>query len=131
MEQMLEYALRKHLRWPTTRGAITLEDLWDLPLSSKTNVDLDTVAKTVNKELKESSEESFVTPTSSKNAELQVRLDIVKHVIKTKIDDNAKALDSAKKKARKELLLQARESKQQQDLMNMSIEDIDKELNTL
>jgi hypothetical protein len=131
MEQMLEYALRKHLRWPTTRGAITLEDLWDLPLSSKTNVDLDTVAKTVNKELKESSEESFVTPTSSKNAELQVRLDIVKHVIKTKIDDNAKALDSAKKKARKELLLQARESKQQQDLMNMSIDDIDKELNTL
>jgi hypothetical protein len=131
MEQMLEYALRKRLRWPTTRGAITLEDLWDLPLSSKTNVDLDTVAKTVNKELKESSEESFVTPTSSKNAELQVRLDIVKHVIKTKIDDNAKALDSAKKKARKELLLQARESKQQQDLMNMSIDDIDKELNTL
>lgn len=131
MEQQLEYALRKHLRWPTSRGVITVEELWDLPLSSKTNVDLDNVAKTVNKELKESAEESFVTPSSTKNTELQVKLDIVKYVIKTKLDDNAKALESAKKKARKELLLQARENKQQQDLMNMSLDQIDKELETL
>lgn len=57
-----EIASRLKLRFETAVGMISTEDLWTLPLTSNSKVSLDSLAVSLNKELK-GSEESFVTST--------------------------------------------------------------------
>ena len=58
---MLEKALINNYRYPTTVGNVTTEDLFGLPLTSKTGKpNLDDTAKSINKLLKDTEEESFV-----------------------------------------------------------------------
>ena len=60
---LFEIATRAKFRFDSLKGALTVEQLWELPLQSRTGVDLDTVAKGINASLKEVAEESFV-PTA-------------------------------------------------------------------
>lgn len=74
-------AMRKKLRFPTTKGMTTTEDLWDFSLQS-----LDRLATTVHNAL-EASKTSFVKPSSKKKAsdqDWQLMLDIIKEVIAVK-----------------------------------------------
>ena len=50
---MFEKATRLKLRFETVRGYVTTEDLWDIPLSAVNGFCLDTIAKNLNKKLKE------------------------------------------------------------------------------
>ena len=73
------------LRFKTNNGAISAEDLFDLPLSSKNEMNLDTVAKTVYAALKAEEEGSFVNKTSNPRKEqLELAMEIVKDVIRIK-----------------------------------------------
>lgn len=121
---MFEQATRLKLRFKSINGNISTEDLWDLPLSQ-----LDDIAKGLRKELRDT-EDSFIEEKKS-NAQLELRFEVVKHVITTKLaerDAKAKAKEVA---ARRQVLLEALEGKQQEALKNMSVEDIQKELATL
>jgi len=73
---------RLKLRFESNQGQMTVEDLWDLSLTS-----LDTLAKKVNKQIGEEAEESFIpNKSSSKSAtHNNLRLEILKHVIETKV----------------------------------------------
>ncbi len=80
------------LRFPTTKGQIATEDLWDLSL-----VSLNALAMGVNKQVKESTEESFITTKTKANAVLELQLEILKHVIQVKLQQaEVKKLASAK-----------------------------------
>jgi hypothetical protein len=48
MSNLFERATRLKLRFSTNKNEITVEDLWELPLQSKTGFDLDNVAKRAN-----------------------------------------------------------------------------------
>lgn len=125
---MFEVASREKIRFESSKGMLTVENLWDLPLQSKNGDDLDSVAKQVNKDLKETEEESFVNPSTKKNVDAQLKLDIVKHIIKVRLDENKAKLEAQEKSARRKLLLEALQNKQQQNIMNMSEEQIKQEL---
>ena len=56
---IFEEASRLKLRFVTAVGGCTVEALWDLPFKSKVNANLDDVAKTVSRAIKNSGEESF------------------------------------------------------------------------
>ena len=85
MTDLYKAAAMHKIQFASTRGALMVQDLFDLPLISKNGFDLDTVAKTANRELKELAEESFVErQPNSKQAIAQLKLDIVKDVIQTK-----------------------------------------------
>jgi H2-forming N5,N10-methylenetetrahydromethanopterin dehydrogenase-like enzyme len=86
IENLFENASRKALRFPTERGMLSVEQLWQLPLTGQT-FSLDGLAKAVNKELRESSEESFVTEKSSQSGELEIKLEILKHIIAVRKDE--------------------------------------------
>lgn len=64
-----EKATRLRLRFETSRGNLNVEDLWRLPLA-----ELDKLAIALNKQLKESSEESFIKAKSKDNKLLELRL---------------------------------------------------------
>ena len=89
---LFEIATRKAIRFPSIKGELSTEQLWQLPLTSKVGVDLDTLAKAINKELKSTEEESFVATNSNpRRNDLQVKLDILKHIIGVKQEEIAAA----------------------------------------
>lgn len=129
MSALFERATREQFRFPSNKGELTTEQLWQLPLQSKTNFDLDTVAKTINAELKKSAEESFVTPSSNTGASLlSAKLDVVKAVIAYRQDENARRRLAADKAAQRERLLNALNNAEQQQLLQMSPDELRKQL---
>lgn len=120
-------ATRLRFRFESQRGNLSVEDLWDLPLSVEGDgVSLDVIAKAVNRDLKASEEESFVTVNTDENTELRMKLDVVKEIIKFKLDEieeNRKKLLNKEKKAK---ILSIIAEKQDDNLKKQSINSLKK-----
>ena len=130
---IFERASRNKIRFETVRGHIDTESLWELPLTSTSGFDLNTVAKTANKKLKETSEEDFVgdSATNPLVTVFQLQLDIVKYVIADKKQRAEAAKQAAATKARKQRLLEVLDQKTDEELMGKSKEEIMKEIEEL
>lgn len=128
-----KFAAQKKLTFPSKRGDLNVEQLFDLPLQSQTGFDLNTVAKTVNAQLKGASEESFVedTTTDPRKQSLTVALDIVKDVIATKQAENKAIREKADRAAKRKLILDAMAAKKEQAISQASLEDLEKQLAAL
>ncbi len=130
---IFEEASRRKLRFTSVKGELNAEQLWDLPLQSKTGFDLDTVAKTVNNELKSLTTDSFI-PTAHSNphkAEVELALSVVVHIIHKRVDENAATAMKAANDARQAKLINTLKRKQEADLLNITTEQIHKELTKL
>jgi len=121
---MFELAVKNKFRFGTSAGQLTVEDLWDLKLTSSTPLSLDTLAKTLNKQIKEEEEESFVVKKSTSNNLLELKFEIVKHVISVKIKEREVATEAVKKKAERELILGLINDKENEELKGLSIDDL-------
>lgn len=129
LAELLTTAARKKYRFDTVRGQVTVEDLWDMPLTGgRDNFNLDTLAIQLDEAV---DTKSFVKRRTSTANVNQHKLDIVKHVIDTKVAELDAAEVAAANKVKKEKLLAALASKEEQKFVAMSEEDIRKELATL
>lgn len=128
---MFEKASRLKLRFETVRGCVGIEDLWDMPLINESGFCLDDVAKAVSRRLKEFQEESFVEKKTGGDDELELRLDIIKHIIAVKIADKEEAENAADRKLKKEKLMSVLQRKQDEELEGLSAEDIKKMIDDL
>lgn len=129
---MFEQATRLKLRFPSTKNELTVEQLWDLPLQSKTGFDLDSVAKGVNAQLKSVTEESFVATTNSPaKTLLTLQLEIIKSIIATKIEENRIARDKAANAAERNKLLDILGTKQDEELKGLTKEQLLERINKL
>lgn len=128
---IFEQATRAKLRFSSVRGELTVEQLWDLPLQSKSLFDLDNIAKAVSREVKAVSEESFVTEASPANAKLTLALDVVKHIISVKKLENQVSLDRASRLAERDKLLNILSDKNDAALKELTPEQIQARLATL
>lgn len=128
---MFEKATRQKLRFNTQRGELSVEQLWDLPLQSASGVDLDTLARGVNKELKDSNEESFVTAPTPASEKLFLKLAVIKHIIFVKLQEATVKQEEARRKSEIDKLTQILERKKDQDLENLSIEELETRLSKL
>lgn len=132
---MFETATRAKLRFKSTRGELSIEQLWDVPLRPAKSGDdfhLDDIAKRTNRELKELSEESFVesrkSPTQTR---LELAMDVILFVIKTKQDEEDLAKKRAAKAKEKEELLEILAEKQKGEMKELSVKDIQKRIAAL
>lgn len=129
---MFENALRKKYRYPSSRGDINSEQLWDLPLQSKTGFDLDSVAKMINRQLREIEEDSFVdTGTNPVKTELADKLAIVVLVIKTKQAENEAARKAAANKAERDTLLEALHDAKKAEILKLSPAELEARIKAL
>lgn len=112
-------ALKKGLSFYSDLGRLTLQDLFTLKLEQ-----LDQIAKDVNKRLKAEEEESFIQKKTTKTTDLQLALDILKDVIETKMADQDKAEKIAHTRARNERIRELIAKKQDDELAELSIEDL-------
>jgi hypothetical protein len=127
---MFEQASRGKLRFETQKGLITVEDLWDLPLSGK-GINLDDIAVGLYNQLRNSDRVSFVSKTSNRNDEIQLKFDVVKHVIDVKMAERDAEAELAKRKATKQRILELIAQKQDQELAGKSIEELTSLANSL
>ena len=119
---MFKTAVKQKLRFDSPKGKLTTEDLYDLPLlATNGGVCLDDIAKALSKKLKESSEESFVLKKTTTNTTLELKLEIVKHVIADKLAEQEARTAAADRKAKKEKLLAIISEKEDANLKRTSI----------
>lgn len=125
-------AAQMALRFPSSKGPLTVEQLFTIPLSSKGDFSLDAVAKAVNADLKAAGEESFVeVNTNPKREVLALKLEIVKDVIATIQAANKAQIESQNKRIERQKLLALLDNKKEQELANLSTEEIEARLATL
>lgn len=118
---MFEKAVRAKVRFPFARGLVSVEDLWELTLS-----ELDSIFKTLNRQAKAAEEESLLGTRSIADSELALKIEIVKHVVKT-LQAEADAKANAKKRAEsKQELLELLNRKERQEKENLSTDEIKK-----
>lgn len=123
---MFEQASKLKLRFKVANGLVSTEDLWSFSLDA-----LDTLAKQLNKEIKESEEESFIKETTTANKAVALRFDIVKHIIGIKLAERDAAKDRLAKAERKSAILKIIAAKQDEALQNKNIDELLKELESL
>lgn len=131
--QLFLKATRLKFRYPTLSGQLSVEDLWDLPLSSPTgrSTNLDDIAKALHRQLKEDLDISFVRPVVKKTEELQAKFDVVKLVIDTKVAERDDALAAKEKAEKKQKLMEIISKKKDAELEGKSVDELTSLLNSL
>lgn len=125
VENIFEYATRNKVRFPF-KGMISVEDLWDLSLTN-----LDSIYKTLNKQVKQSEEESLLSTSANVDTELEVKIAIIKHIVSVKLTEKENAEKAAAKKAQKQKIMSIIATKENEALQNSSIEELNKMLDEL
>jgi hypothetical protein len=125
MSNIFEQASRLRIRFESAKGLLTVEDLWALPLTSdKGKVNLDDIARGLNKEIQAANETSFVVPTTGASEKLRVAFEVVKHVIKVLIAEREAAVLVAQREEKKKLILAALADAENKELTSGSIEEL-------
>jgi restriction endonuclease S subunit len=122
---IFEYAVRNKVRFPF-KGMISAEDLWDL-----TPANLDSIYKTLNKQVKQSEEESLLSTKTSVDNELEVQIAIVKHIVSVKLAEQEAREKEAAKKAQKQKIMSIIATKEDEALHNSSVDDLRRMLDEL
>lgn len=120
MDNMFEKATRLKLRFDGPKGGkLTTEDLWDLTL-----IQLNDVAKDLNRKVKEVGEDDFLQEVSTANTKLQLQFNVVLHVLQTKKAEREKAKESAVRKEEREKIGEIIAKKQAAALENLPEEEL-------
>lgn len=122
---VFEMATRNKFRFPY-KGLISVEDLWDL-----SHVQLDSIYKNLNKEIKQIQEESLLSAKNSEDAELQAKIDIVKYIFTVKQQEAIQRSIDAENAYKKRRIMEILAQKQDDSLMGKSEDELRKMLKEL
>ena len=125
MEQLFIKASREKWRFQTTKGEVMVEDLWDYEASSKkTNeTTLDTIAVAIDQQLTNAPKKSFVETRSNANIKLEQQLELLKYIIRVKMEENAAKNQRKAELAKLSLLRELEQEDQINALKNMTPEE--------
>lgn len=119
MNNLFETAVRRKYRFPLN-GQLTVEDIWDIPLES-----LDRIFKTLNAQRKQVAEESLLAAKSREDEDLINKIEIVKHIVATKVAEK-EARDAARaRKEQKQKIMAIIDEKKDNALRSMTTEQLE------
>lgn len=118
-ENLFEIATRNKMRFPSTKGELFVEDLWDL-----SDKDLDVVYKNLKDQEVKSSEESLLDDANV-DPKLTVAIGIVKYIFTTKRKEKLEAKELIDKKRNQQLYIDALSRRKLKDIDNMSVEELE------
>lgn len=124
-EKMFEVATRNKYRFPY-KGVISVEDLWDLSLTA-----LDSIYKTLNKQVKQSQEESLLETKSKEDETLDTQIAIIKHIVNVKKQEAIDKVNEKERREKKQRIMALMAKKEDEALESMSREELEKMLNEL
>jgi hypothetical protein len=123
---MFVTATRNKLRFPSNKGMLSVEDLWDLSTNS-----LNEIYKTLRVGKKETEEEGLIEVQSKEAEILDTQLSIVEFIFKTKVTEKEARQDAAEKRERKKHIMSLIAEKQDEALKGKSLEELQAELDSL
>ncbi len=125
---MFEKATRLKLRFSSPQGLLSVEDLWDLPLTSKrTNVaNLDDIARGINHELEQTNVSFVPSKNQAGNSLTKLKLDLVVHIINTKVAETEAQEKVVENKQKKDQILALIAQKETETLAATGIEELRK-----
>lgn len=123
---LYKVASKMKLRFATSKGNLSVEDLWDLNL-----VTLDRIAVALDAEVSKGSKKSFITEASIEDEVLTLKLDILKDIIHTKLDEKKKREEAKDKLSKKNKLMELIAKKEESDLEKLSVDELRQRLNEL
>lgn len=122
---MFEQASRLKLRFVTPKGGLSVEDLWDLPLTGKPGTaNLDDIAKELYKKLRDGDDLSFVSTTKKGDTLTKLQFDIVRHIIEVRLAENEKKELALVNKAKKDRILAIMAEKENDSLKSASMDEL-------
>lgn len=124
-KNMFEVAAREKIRFPY-KGAISVEDLWDLNAEM-----LDGIFKTLNTKAKQSKEESLLNKRTVEDEVLDTQIEIVKYIVGVKLTEDEARKQAKTKREQKQKIMSIISEKQDADLQNKSVEELQAMLGTL
>lgn len=124
-EKIFEFATRNKVRFPY-RGVISVEDLWDLSVEN-----LDSIFKALNRQVKQTQEESLLEIKTKEDKLLEIQIAIVKHIVEVKVEEEEKRQKARERKEQKQKIMSIMASKQDEALQNKSLDELKKMLNEL
>lgn len=113
-ENLFEMATRSKLRFPSTKGELSVEDLWDL-----SDKDLDVVYKNLKDQEVKSSEESLLDDTNV-DPKLTAAIGIVRYIFTTKRNERLAEKERINKKLTQRKYIDALSKKQDEAIEKMS-----------
>lgn len=116
-----EKASKVKLRFSTSRGQLSTEDLWDLSLES-----LDQIAVAIDKALETAGKKSFIGKRDTTNTTLELQLEILKHIIEVKLAEKDAKAKRVERNAQLTQLKELAASKSNEALQGKSLEEINK-----
>lgn len=127
---LFEIASRKKLRVQTSKGELSVEMLWDLPLKANGKLSLDDIAKHLHEKI-ETHKVSFVDETETVDNDNKVLFDIVLHIIKTRKKEVELATKRASDQSTLRLLREIQAKKKLEDLESLSSEELEAKIREL
>lgn len=113
-ENLFEMATRSKLRFPSTKGELSVEDLWDL-----SDKDLDVVYKNLKDQEVKSSEESLLDDANV-DPKLTAAIGIVRYIFTTKRKEKLAEKERINKKQTQKKYIDALSKKQDEAIEKMS-----------
>ncbi len=113
-ENLFEMATRNKMRFPSTKGELSVEDLWDL-----SDKDLDVVYKNLKDQEVKSSEESLLDDANV-DPKLTAAIGIVRYVFTTKRKEKLAEKERINKKQTQKKYIDALSKKQDEAIEKMS-----------
>lgn len=122
---MFEKAVRMKLRF-NYKGLLSVEDLWDLSVSS-----LDQIFKSLNAQFKAQKEESLLDVKTEEEDGLALKVQIIKYIVKTKLEEANARETKAFKSEKKQKLLNVISEKKDKALYDMPVDELERLLNDM
>ena len=113
-ENLFEMATRNKMRFPSTKGELSVEDLWDL-----SDKDLDVVYKNLKDQEVKSSEESLLDDANV-DPKLTAAIGIVRYIFTTKRKEKLEEKERINKKQTQKKYIDALSKKQDEAIEKMS-----------
>lgn len=123
---LFELATRRKFRFETTRGNLTIEELWDLSIES-----LDRIAVALHKKVNSEETVSFVNTSKKVNTNDDLKLEIVLHVINVRVSEATELRDRQLKAERARTIRDELERRKEDAIKTKSDEELAKELELL
>ena len=131
---MFAIATREKMRFSTSKGDLSVEQLWDLPCISDKGPSLKEIAQDLITQIKpfagvlEDEFAELVAPDTDHNYAIKRKLEIVKYIYRTKTEERKASVIRAEERNNNQLILEILEIKKLEELKQLSVEELMRKL---